>query len=240
MWKMVCNDLRHGFYPGIKRILKQFANYYFYLYFIVIAPVIFQFSGHHLLVYYAGILPMLIAMLLAVMYGAVVNKAFYLCPLSSAERRRYFIIAWGIRTGIPVLLSVFLTGLLLALHDISPQMFCFILLTVTFFSAAEGMYGGVAGRGEPGMAQEKRMPVGYTVWRIIILFLGIFTMVFWTVVADDREKLSLSALEWVFFWLLFFSHILAVLFTVAKYSRLVMERTVCYENAVCGRTGGEK
>lgn len=230
MWKMVWNDLRHGFCPGLKQILKQMINYYLWLYLLGLFPVISEFSGRDLLVYYAGMLPMLLAILFASIYGSGGNIVFYLCPLSEEERRRYFMIFWGIRAGIPVLLSILSEGLLCVLGLISMPTFWLAVLTVAFFSAVQGMYGGIMNREEEGIARVKRMPPGYTVWGVLTLMLGLFTMVFLAGVVSDLEKPRYVGPERIFFLILFFCHALAALLAALKYFRLVMERMVCYED----------
>ncbi len=236
MWKMVWNDLRHGFFPGLKRMLKQFAECQLYLYLLSIIPIIFELSGRDLAVYYAGTVPMVLAALLAGMYGGRINKVLYLCPLSADERRQYFIIFWAIRAGIPILVSLLSEGLLFILHLTGPLTFWLAVLTVAFFSLAEGMYGGFSERGGQGMPPEKRMPPGYTVWGAVILLLGISTMVFLAAAVGDMEKPRFNGPERVFVWILFFTHASAVLFVTIKYFPLAFRRMLYYEDMASGKS----
>lgn len=230
MWKMVAGDLYHGFKPGMKRFMKQTA-YIFPMIFwnLLIAPLILV-SGQYILPYYAAMLPMICALMLFGVYGGRVNKVFYLCPLSADERRKYFVVAWGIRAAIPVFLSVLFEAVLCVLHRVSLPTAFLVVLTVAFFSAAMSMYAGSMSLDGSGTAQAGAMPPGYTVWGAIVLLLGIFVMFFLVALVGDVKKPRFHGMVTVFMWILFFAHMLAVTFVTARYFRRSVRCMACYEN----------
>lgn len=230
MWKMVAGDLYHGFKPGFKRFMKQTA-YIFPMIFwnLLIAPLILV-SGQYILLYYAGMLPMMSAVILFGVYAGTVNKVFYLCPLSGDERRKYFVVSWGIRAGLPVFFSLLFEAVLCLLNRVSLQTAFLVVLTVAFFSAAMSVYAGSMNRNSSGAARSGGMPAGYTAWGAVILMLGIFAMFFLTALVGDVKKPRFNGMVTVFMWMLFFAHALAVLFVTARYFRRAIGCMVCYEN----------
>ncbi|MDE7325707.1 MAG: hypothetical protein K2N63_05450 [Lachnospiraceae bacterium] len=239
MWKMVWGDLCYRLKPGLKQLSKQFLNYYLYLYLLGFLPLFFEFTWQYLLFYYAGMVPMILAMIFSSVFGGDVNKVLYLCPLSEAERKQYFLVSWGIRALIPSALCLLFEGILCGMHLISLGTALLVVLTVIFFSAVMGMYGGFMVRNADGVAQTDGMPPGYTVCGVVSLLLGIFTMVFLGAVVGDVEEPRFTGGEVGVMLLLFFLHGLTALFIHVKYFRPLMEHMICFEKMERGKGSKE-
>ena len=224
MWKMVFSDLCYGIKPGLKKVLKNFVNYYFYFYLMFLAPVFLHLSGWYFVFYIFSILPMIFAMLLLTMYGDGVNKALYLCPLSEQERRQYFLISWGIRAGLPSLLSLLFEGIFCISGWISPLVAVLVVISIALFSAALGLHSNM----QEISRADKRLTY-HSIWFAAVLFVGLFDVISLTLMVSDVEEPEFTKLEIVVALILFFAHALTALTMIVKYFRPVMENLVCYE-----------
>lgn len=230
MWKMVLSDMRYGIKPGLKKVFKQFINYYIYLYLMFLAPVILHLSGKYVLFYYSAILPMIFSMLLFTMYGEGVNKTLYLCPLSREDRRQYFLISWGIRAGLPSLSSLLFESVLCICGWISPITALLVVSSIVFFSSALGLY-----RNTQEISRQDSRLAHHGAWSAAVLLLGLFDIIFLAAIVGDVEEPRFTVGEVVLTLVLFFAHALTALTVILKYFRPVMEGLVCYEKVKCGK-----
>lgn len=236
MWRMVLDDLRYGAKPGLKQMFRQFGSWYLYFYMLFIAPMIFHLENKHLLVYYFAFLPMFLALMLSRMYAGRANKVLHLCPLSRGERKRYWLISWGIRTGAPVLLSLLLNGILLLLEIFSLPAFAVIVITNMLYSAAMNLYCQPVKDATRFAEQRYPLPGHYEVWNAAVQISGLLTIVFVTAVVGDFQEPRYSTTgEIVVSLLMFFCHTLLAFLMIVKYFRPVMEHAVTYEDMVLSR-----
>ena len=119
MWRMVLDDLYYGVKSGFKYISNYFMHYLF-IYFLGILPLTMKVPGRYLPLYYAGMVPMILAIFLTIIYGEDVG-ALFLCPFSESDRKQYFLISWGMRVLLPTLSCLLFEGMFCVMGFISPK-----------------------------------------------------------------------------------------------------------------------
>lgn len=225
MWKMVASDLYCEFKPGLKKAFKRFLNYYAYLYLVCFAPILLHLSGKYLLYYYFAIIPMIFSLLFFTIYSGRPNKALYLCPLSAAQRKQYFLISWGIRAGLPSLLSLFLEGALFFSGMLSLSMALLVIASITFLSMTINLRGNAQnlGRGDKKFAY-------YDLWNALVLILGILVVILLSTMVGDLRDPRFNDFGGGLAIFLFFLCALTTLIVIVKYLPPVMEKMIDYEH----------
>ena len=230
MWRMVLDDLYYGVKSGFKYISKYFMCYLF-IYFLGILPLTMKVPGRYLPLYYAGMVPMILAIFLTIIYGEDVGALFF-CPFSESDRKQYFLISWGMRVLLPTLFCLLFEGVFCVMGFISPKSAFLCLLTVMFFSAVMGLQRGFMNR---SAAKQNRISSGFLVWEVVILFLGIITMCFLGAVVGDMEEPRFTGMEVEIMLVLFFLHGVAAIFVILRYVKPAMEYIIYYEKVERGK-----
>lgn len=229
MWKMVVSDLCYEFKPGLKKAFKKFINWYSYLYLLGMAPILLHISSDRLLCYYFAIVPMILAAISFTIYSGRPSKAFYLCPLSTAQREQYFLISWGIRAGVPSLLSLLLESALFLVGKLSLITALVMIASNIFLSMMVNLRGNTKDLG----GEDKRFAY-YDLWNALALGLGMFVIIFLSAIIDDIETPRFTDVGGGLILVLFFFDVLATLVIIVKYFHPVMEKMIEYEEEIKG------
>lgn len=122
MYKTVLRDYVSHISDGVKNIFWTDWGCYFYL--IMLAPAWSGSKDDYLMLQiYAMFFPCMIALLLSRMYGGVMSKTFFLCPLSKEQREAYAKAGIHIRVAIPTVLFIIFNTLVLIFYKIPFWMF---------------------------------------------------------------------------------------------------------------------
>lgn len=106
MYRKVIRDYIYHFKDAIKRI--HWSDWFAFIYIGMIATPTFSKRTDMALSFYSIWIPLMIALLLSRMYGGIIPKAFFLCPLSSTQRQKYARAGIIIRTSLsPILFTIF-------------------------------------------------------------------------------------------------------------------------------------
>ena len=224
MWRMVLDDFRCGAGARLKRALK---SCYMYLYSILYMPIFLHFESGYIICFFFFGIPMLSAILLSRMYGGKMNKTLYLCPMSEDDRRKYWLVLWGIRTGFPTGLSLLLNGALLAFRVLPAVMFLVVTVMTALHAAALNLYCPPM-EGD-GVSEKKHpLPGSYEVWDVFLQVISLVTIAFLAEILDDAAEAKRAGAEILVIPLLVGHAVLAVCM-LGKYFRPVLEYIAQYE-----------
>lgn len=110
MYKMILQDYR----CHIKSSFKQMYNNSGFVFAVLVWAVLgLGYDDNNNISYILIVFPSLIAYMMSRMYGGLLNKTFFLCPLDANSRRQYAIDSFRLRVIIPSVL--FLVGNIIAM-----------------------------------------------------------------------------------------------------------------------------
>jgi len=121
MYKMVLNDYRLHFKTGMK--IAANTGWFIYIYTFGFTPGIMDMNNLEVLTHLFGFLPLMLGLLLSRMYGGLMSKTFYLCPLSQKQREEYIRVGIRVRIAIPLILFLLLNGVITLIGIMTPFIF---------------------------------------------------------------------------------------------------------------------
>lgn len=226
MIKLVLNDFRYHFKPGLKKCGNYIEEWYVYIHMLVLVPFLMKGKMGNI-VYYGVLIPMILAILASRIYGRRLEKVLFLSPMGEKERKNFYLISYRIRTlGAAFLLL----------------MNCFFLCLfgkMTLFGAALSLMAGLPfifavnvycrpGE-ETGVVRRKSdLPGGYGLLNAGMQITALIFVVEAAGCAEDRLNV-LSTFDAVMLTITIVFHLFFSGGMLLKYFRLVMEHTISYE-----------
>lgn len=136
MYRKVIRDYIYHFKDAIKGI--HWSDWFPFIYLGMIANLTLLKDTAMALSFGSIWIPLMIALLLSRMYGGIIPKAFFLCPLSSTQRQSYARVGIIIRTGLSLILFTIFNTIALICEAFPPYMsairFLVFIPTVTAYN----------------------------------------------------------------------------------------------------------
>ena len=224
MYKTVLRDYVSHVKDGMKNIF--WSDWAPYFYFMVFAPAWSGGKDGYLVrQLYAMFFPIMIALLLSRMYGGVMSKTFFLCPLSEMQRKMYAKAGIHIRVAIPTVLFIVLNILVLVFYKIPFWMF--LVRLGVFLSAAIvcNIYCQPVYADREKNERKYALVGNYWLWNV---FLQVFTFVSTVILCsfEYNEKLW----EFIIVGIFIAAQIFIGIKMIIKFYPQVINQATYYEN----------
>ena len=169
--------------------------------------------------------PIMIALLLSRMYGGVMPKTFFLCPLSEMQRKMYAKAGIHIRVAIPTVLFIVLNILVLVFYKIPFWMFLVRLGVFLSAAIACNIYCQPVYADREKNERKYALVGNYWLWNV---FLQVFTFVSTVILCsfEYNEKLW----EFIIVGIFIAAQIFIGIKMIIKFYPQVINQATYYEN----------